>query len=90
MRRAAPFSTTRRGAPFYTTHLLIYFSLYIDSVQCSAKEISPLGNSDHVVVLVSIDLTLDSLKDASLQYTAFDYTRAKFFTHRTVNNGATL
>ena len=36
----------------------------------------PLGNSDHVVVSVSIDFTSNSKRDAAFHRIAYDYSRA--------------
>ena len=36
----------------------------------------PLGNSDHVVVSVSIDFPTNSQRDALFDHIAFDYSRA--------------
>ena len=36
----------------------------------------PLGNSDHVVVLVSIDFPTNSQRDAPFHRIAYDYSRA--------------
>ena len=38
----------------------------------------PLGNSDRVVVSVSIDFLLNSKRDASLNQLAYDYSRANW------------
>ena len=35
----------------------------------------PLGNSDHVVVLLSIDFSSYSQQDASFDHVAYDYFR---------------
>ena len=43
---------------------------------CSAMAFSPLGNSDHVVVSVSIDFPTNSQRDASFHRIAYDYFRA--------------
>ena len=37
---------------------------------------SPLGNSDHVVVSVSIDFPINSKQDTSFHCEAYDYSRA--------------
>ena len=36
----------------------------------------PLGNSDHVVVSVSIDFPTNSQRDAPFDHIAYDYSRA--------------
>ena len=36
----------------------------------------PLGNSDHVVVSVSIDFSINSKQDTLLLHVAYDYSRA--------------
>ena len=37
---------------------------------------SPLGNSDHVVVSVSIDFPINSKQDTPFHHVAYDYPRA--------------
>ena len=37
---------------------------------------TPLGNSDHVVVSVSIDFPSDSKRDAPFDFISYDYSRA--------------
>ena len=43
---------------------------------CSTMAFSPLGNSDHVVVSVSIDFPINSKQDAPFHCVAYDYSRA--------------
>ena len=43
---------------------------------CSTMAFRPLGNSDHVVVSVSIDFPSNSQRDASFHCIAYDYSRA--------------
>ena len=47
-----------------------------DASVCSAMAFPPLGNSDHVVVLVSIDFPLNSQRDVPFHRIAYDYFRA--------------
>ena len=47
-----------------------------DASVCSTMTSPPLGNSDHVVVSVSIDLPNNSQQDASFHCIAYDYSRA--------------
>ena len=47
-----------------------------DPVICSVVAIFPLGNSDHVFILVSIDLLSYSKGDASFYCITFDYSHA--------------
>ena len=42
----------------------------------STMAFPPLGNSDHVVVSVSIDFPSKSQRDAPLHHIAYDYSRA--------------
>ena len=42
---------------------------------CSTMAFSPLGNSDHVVVSVSIDFPSNSQRDAPFHRIAYDYSR---------------
>ena len=43
---------------------------------CSTMAFPPLGNSDHVVVSVSIDFPTNSQQDAPFHWIAYDYSRA--------------
>ena len=43
---------------------------------CSTMAFPPLGNSDHVVVSVSIDFPINSKQDAPFHCVAYDYSRA--------------
>ena len=43
---------------------------------CSTMTFSPMGNSDHVVVSVSIDFPTNSQRDAPFNRIAYDYSRA--------------
>ena len=47
-----------------------------DTSICSTMAFSPLGNSDHVVVSVSIDFPSNSQRDAPFHRIAYDYSRA--------------
>ena len=42
---------------------------------CSTMAFLPLGNSDHVVVSVSIDFPINSKQDAPFNRVAYDYSR---------------
>ena len=48
---------------------------------CSTMTFSPLGNSDHVVVSVSIDFPSNSHRDAPFHRIVYDYSRADWYTH---------
>ena len=50
--------------------------LTFDASNCSTMAFLPLGNSDHVVVSVSIDFPSNSQQDALFQCMAYDYSRA--------------
>ena len=52
------------------------FFLSSDASICSTMAFPPLGNSDHVVVSVSIDFPSNSQQDALFQCMAYDYSRA--------------
>ena len=54
------------------TVLLLDLFLLISSTMA----FPPLGNSDHVVVLVSIDFSSNSKPDAPFHRIAYDYSRA--------------
>ena len=47
-----------------------------DTSICSTMAFPPLGNSDHVVVSVSIDFPLNSQWDDLFHHTAYDYSHA--------------
>ena len=47
-----------------------------DTSICSTMAFPPLGNSDHVVVSVSIDFPTNSQQDAPFHRIAYDYSRA--------------
>ena len=47
-----------------------------DASICSTMAFPPLGNSDHVVVSVSIDFPTNSQQDAPFHRIAYDYSRA--------------
>ena len=47
-----------------------------DTSICSAVAFPPLGNSDHVVVSVSIDFPINSKQDNPFHRVAYDYSRA--------------
>ena len=55
---------------------LLELFLSSDSSICSTMILPPLGNSDHVVVLVSIDFPSNSQRDAPFHRIAYDYSRA--------------
>ena len=49
-----------------------------DASICSAMAFPPLGNSDHVIVLVSIDFLSNSKQDALFHCIAYDYSPAEW------------
>ena len=55
---------------------LLDLFLSSDASICSAKVFPPLGNSDHVVVSVSIDFPSYSQRDVLFHCIAYDYSRA--------------
>ena len=55
---------------------LLDFFLSSDTSICSTMAFPPLGNSDHVVVSVSIDFPINSKQDTSFHRVAYDYSRA--------------
>ena len=59
----------------YSSALLDLF-LSSDASICSTIVFSPLGNSDHVVVSVSIDFPTNSQRDVPFHGIAYDYSRA--------------
>ena len=57
---------------------LLDFILFSDSRNCSTMAFSPLGNSDDVVVSVSIDFPTNSKLDAPFHRLVYDYSRANW------------
>ena len=55
---------------------LLDLFLFSDASICSTMAFPPLGNSDHVVVSVSIDFPSNSQRDAPFHRIAYDYSRA--------------
>ena len=55
---------------------LLDFFLSSDASICSTMAFPPLGNSDHVVVSVSIDFPTNSQSDARFHCIAYDYSHA--------------
>ena len=55
---------------------LLDFFLSSDASICSTMAFPPLGNSDHIVVSVSIDFPSNSQQDALFHCMAYDYSRA--------------
>ena len=64
--------------PDYDSHSPALLDLFIssDASICSAMAFLPWGNSDHVVVSVSIDFPSNSQKDAPFHRIAYDCSRA--------------
>ena len=60
---------------FYSSALLDLF-LSSDASICSTMVFSPLGNSDHVVVSVSIDFPSNSQRMPPFLHIAYDYSCA--------------
>ena len=58
---------------------LLDFFLSSDASICSTVAVPPLGNSDHVVVSVSIDFPTNSQQDAPFHRIAYDYSRADWY-----------
>ena len=55
---------------------LLDLFLSSDASICSTMVLPPLGNSDHLVVSVSIDFPSNSQRDAPFHRIAYDYSRA--------------
>ena len=55
---------------------LLDLFLFSDASICSTMAFPPLGNSDHVVVSVSIDFPTNSQRDAPFHCIAYDYSHA--------------
>ena len=64
--------------PDCDSHSPALLDLFIssDASICSTMVFPPLGNSDHVVVSVSIDFPTNSQQDAPFHRIAYDYSRA--------------
>ena len=64
--------------PDCDSHSPVFLDLFIssDASICSTKAFLPLGNSDHVVVSVSIDFPSYSQQDAPFHCIAYDYSLA--------------
>ena len=64
--------------PDYDSHSPALLDLFIssDASICSAMAFPPLGNSNHVVVIVSIDFPSNSQQDALFHHIAYDYSLA--------------
>ena len=55
---------------------LLDLFIYNDASICSTMAFNPLGNSDHVVVPVSIDFPINSKQDTPFHHIAYDYSCA--------------
>ena len=64
--------------PDYDSHGPALLDLFLssDASICSTMAFPPLGNSDHVVVSVSIDLPINSKQDTPFHPVAYDHSRA--------------
>ena len=64
--------------PHQIPHSLVLLDLFLssDASICSTMAFPPLGNSDHVVVSVSIDFPTNSQQDAPFHRIAYDYSCA--------------
>ena len=64
--------------PDCDSHIPAFWDLFIssDANNCSTMTFPLLGNSDHVVVSVSIDFLLNSKRDAPFHRIVYDYSRA--------------
>ena len=70
------FPTRIPDCDFHSPALLDLF-LSSDASICSTVAFPPLGNSDHVVVSVSIDFPTNSQRDAPFHRIAYDYSLAE-------------
>ena len=66
------------GIPNSDSHgpALLHLFLSSDTSICSTMAFPPLGNSDHIVLSVSIDFPSNSQRDAPFHLIAYDYSRA--------------
>ena len=60
----------------WLTFLLLDLFISSDASICSTMAFPPLGNSDHVLVSISIDFPSNSQWDAPFHCIAYDYSRA--------------
>ena len=60
------------------TALLFWIFLSSEASICSTMVFHPLGNSDHVVVSVSIDFPINSKQDALFCCIAYDYSHVEW------------
>ena len=58
------------------TVTLLDLFLSSDTSICSTMAFPPLGNSDHVVISLSIDFPISSKQDAPFHHIAYDYSPA--------------
>ena len=65
----------------YDSHSPALLDLFIssDASICSTMAFPPLGNSDHVVVSVSIDFPINSKQDTPFHHGAYDYFCADYW-----------
>ena len=66
--------------PDCDSHGPAFLDLFLssDASICSTIAFSPLGNSDHVVVPVSIEFPSNSQRDAIFHHTAHEYSHAEW------------
>ena len=69
------FPTRIPDCDSYSPALLGFF-LSFDASICSTMVFPPSGNSDHVVVSVSIDFPINSKRDALFHCIAYDFSCA--------------
>ena len=70
------FPTQIPGCDSHSPALLDLF-ISSDASICSTKAFPQLGNSDHVVVLVSIHFPINAKQDTPFHRVAYDYSRAE-------------
>ena len=56
--------------------LLFWISFFLDASICSTMAFPLFGNSDHLLVSVSIDFPSNSQRDSPFHRIAYDYSRA--------------
>ena len=69
------------GIPDCDSHSPALLNLFLssDASICSTMVFAPLGNSDHVVVSVSIDFPTNSQQNAPFHHIAYDYSPADWY-----------
>ena len=63
------------GSLTVTLTVLLFWIHFSDASICSTMAFTPLGNSDHIIVSVSINFPINSKQEAPFYCIAYDYSR---------------